>query len=102
MKIALIIIGKLIAAIAILAMALLAYAYYEEYPARRFCNEIKQGMTSYDVIQKAQQSNLPYIDYLESQNKVWVLNHKSPFFRLACEVKFSEGKLLSKGLIGAD
>ena len=102
MKTALIIIGKLIATIAIMLIALFAYAYYEEYPARNFCNEIKKDMTPNEIIQKAKQKKLPFIDYLQRQNSVWVLNHESPFFRVACEVKFAEGKMLSKSIVGAD
>jgi len=39
---------------------------------------------------------------MKDSNMIVVLNHKSPFFRIACEIKFNDNKIVSKEVKGAD
>ena len=89
-------------AVAILIGGLFFYIYYEEYPARTFCSNIPDGAAPSDVISAANQKGLPVFDVMKDRNMVVVLNHKSPFFRIACEVEFKDNQILSKSIVGAD
>ena len=42
------------------------------------------------------------VDNLDLHNQLLVMNHNSPFFRLACKIDFQGGIVVGREVIGAD
>lgn len=72
-------------------------------PANLFCNNLSAFDKYEDVISKA--SVLGYKTYELKQDEdlvVKIPTQKSPFFRMACVVKFSNGTIITKEVIADD
>lgn len=86
----------------LLVIALFSYGYYQQYPARSFCASIPESSLPGEVMSMAREKGLPVFDEMKSSNRITILNHQSPFFRIACEVEFTGNHISSKGIVGAD
>ncbi|WP_444911665.1 hypothetical protein [Microbulbifer sp. PAAF003] len=95
--------GKLILVFSILAAATIGFAIWKMYPINSYCDSLTTGMAFDNAVKMAHERalNTPFIDMDES-DRLMVFNHDAPFFRLACEIHFKEGKLIFKKAIGAD
>ena len=93
---------KLLTVIFYFYVGIFSYSCYQKHPARAFCKDIPENSTPSDVIKRAKEQNLPVFDMLKNNSKITVLNHKSPFFRVGCEIEFKENHITSKRIIALD
>lgn len=93
---------KFVAAVALLVLVGYALTEYYEHPVKAFCAQLSADATPASVIAQAQERALPAYDMMKERGVVSVLNHKSPYFRFACDVGFENGHLVSKSVIDAD
>jgi hypothetical protein len=95
-------ISKALLAFGFIISIIASYAYYNGYPAIEFCDNVDDSMNPSQVMDSAKQKGLPIINLLENRMIVMVLNHKKPFFRVACEIKFNNDQIISKNIVTAD
>jgi len=67
-----------------------------------FCDGLSTSVSYKKVLQLAQSNNFFIFDFLKEQNKISVLNHRSPFFRYACRISFKEDKVFLAKLFADD
>ncbi|WP_041598453.1 hypothetical protein [Hahella chejuensis] len=91
-----------IAIIVTLIGAVIALRWSLEHPLQAFCEELPQGALMETVIRDAEASGFIALRSGASPERLDILNHEAPFFRLACECEFSSGALRSKRLLQAD
>jgi len=90
--------------IAISALALVAYGYYESQGVESFCEEVVQSEARETIIARADARGLFRAGW-QGTDDIWILNKPldaAPMFRFACEVKFNGGKVSGKEVIDAD
>jgi hypothetical protein len=94
---------KSLLAFGILISLLVGFVMWKKYPIESYCNNLVIGTTFDTVIKLAHDAKLktPFIEN-NKKDSLLVFNQESPYFRLACEAEFKDGKLTSARSLGAD
>jgi hypothetical protein len=90
--------------LALLAVGTFAVVNHVYHPVTAFCEGVAQSDTAQGIIQRAKSNGLFYTRW-QGSDDVWIINkplEAAPFFRVACAVKFKDGKVTGKEVIDAD
>ncbi len=79
------------------------FDYFKEKTILDYCDQIKLGTTSEEVLKVAKKMKL----FVTSSTKIdddsiLVFNQRAPYFRYACDLDFKEMKVVSKSTFMAD
>jgi hypothetical protein len=100
---------KIAALVIVLPLALLvvgtfAFVNHIFHPVTAFCKGVKEFDTSQGIIERAKSKGLFYTRW-QGIDDLWIMNkplEAAPHFRIACVIKFKDGKVTSKETIDAD
>lgn len=77
------------------------YTEYKFHPINSFCSDIPPTATSQQILEFAKGRG--FEDAGGNKDEVMVFNHQQgPMFRYICDVKFKDGKQISKEVIDGD
>ena len=94
---------KLIVCILLFVVSVVVFDYFKEKPILEYCDQIKLGTTSEEVLEIAKEKNLFVLSSTKIEDKsIFVFNHRMPYFRYACILNFEEMKVVSKSTFMAD
>ncbi|MBC3832492.1 hypothetical protein H8K33_13375 [Undibacterium amnicola] len=72
------------------------------YPVDSFCRNIENDETREQIILAGKAKGF-FIWKWQEDEMVWIVNHnEGPLFRVACSVRFKDGKPIQKGTVFAD
>ncbi|AZZ94123.1 hypothetical protein EUZ85_26750 [Hahella sp. KA22] len=91
-----------LAIVAALICSVIALRWGLEHSIQTFCDDLPQGALMETVIQEAEAEGFTVMRDGAASDRVSILNHQAPFFRLACQCEFSGGRLQTKRLLQAD
>jgi hypothetical protein len=89
-----------VVAILLLPFVLLyAYIAYKQHPVRSFCSGLHESATPEEVVALAERRFGPVP---HDSDEVLVVDVGPPVFRFACDVRFKNGKIVSKDIVDGD
>jgi len=75
---------------------------YKARPIESFCQGISPDASPASLLAQAKTMDFPAYDVIKDRGVIAVLNQRSPYFRLECEVSFKDGHVVAKHVIPAD
>ncbi|MDG9670083.1 hypothetical protein ONV78_20270 [Hahella sp. CR1] len=91
-----------LAIVAALIGAVIALRWGLEHSIQTFCEDLPQGALIETVIQEAEAKGFIVMRDGAASDRLSILNHQAPFFRVACQCEFSDGRLQTKRRLQAD
>lgn len=95
-------IGIIVVLLLILISPFVALHIKFVYPVDSFCRNIENDETREQIILAGKAKGF-FIWKWQEDEMVWIVNHnEGPLFRVACSVRFKDGKPIQKGTVFAD
>ncbi len=92
----------LVIAVFLLAVGLSGFALYKQRPLRSFCEKMPPSATAESIVEDAQRQGFIVLGEVSDNATIRILNQRSPFWRIACDVKLKNGCAVSKRVVAAD
>jgi hypothetical protein len=93
---------KILLSLGALVGALAALTYMQAQPIRTFCAQLPKSATPADVQALAESAGFIVLGKPAESAPMSVINHKIYFWRYACQVKFSGGRVSEAHFMSAD
>ena len=95
---------KVVFAFVLVALVFIGYALWIELPIKNYCDKLSIGETIEKTLSIARENKfvVPSFEQSPKDGTVIINNHMSPFFRVGCFIKISNGKVVGAEVYGTD